>query len=139
MFQACLGEGLHIHLHVVEPSSYLIGLKLLKSLVCLPQADGGNTESSGLGDIFDTHVSHLSTLHFNFLRHWNRLIDLEAREMQVSFEYQLFLLEYKVNVFFCFGHLISVFVFSFYGKRLRIHMVQRAATQLVIFLLWFLT
>ncbi|KAL1192958.1 DNA replication ATP-dependent helicase/nuclease JHS1 [Cardamine amara subsp. amara] len=47
------------------------------------KADGGNTESSGLGDIFDTHVSHLSTLHFDFLRHWNRLIDLEAREMQL--------------------------------------------------------
>uniref|UniRef100_A0A1J3JLJ2 DNA replication ATP-dependent helicase/nuclease n=1 Tax=Noccaea caerulescens TaxID=107243 RepID=A0A1J3JLJ2_NOCCA len=47
------------------------------------KADGGNTESSGLGDVFDTHVSHLSTLHFNFLRQWDRLIDLEAREMQL--------------------------------------------------------
>ncbi|ESQ35991.1 hypothetical protein EUTSA_v10006571mg [Eutrema salsugineum] len=47
------------------------------------KADGGNTESSGLGDLFDTHVSHLSTLHFDFLRHWDRLIDLESREMQL--------------------------------------------------------
>ncbi|VVA90552.1 unnamed protein product [Arabis nemorensis] len=47
------------------------------------KADGGNTESSGLGDVFDTHVSHLSTLHFKFLRHWDRLIDLEAREMEL--------------------------------------------------------
>ncbi|EOA38778.1 hypothetical protein CARUB_v10011024mg [Capsella rubella] len=47
------------------------------------KADGGNAESSGLGDIFDTHVSHLSNLHFNFLQHWDRLIDLEAREMQL--------------------------------------------------------
>ncbi|CAH2038530.1 unnamed protein product [Thlaspi arvense] len=47
------------------------------------KADGGNTESSGLGDLFDAHVSHLSTLHFSFLRHWDRLIDLEAREMQL--------------------------------------------------------
>ena len=115
-------------------------LKLLKHLVCLPQADGGNTESSGLGDVFDTHVSHLSTLHFNFLRHWDRLIDLEGREMQVSLEYKVdCLLEYKVKNFSLLGDLMSMFVFSFYGKILRIHMVQRAATQLVIFLQWFLT
>ncbi|CAH8383900.1 unnamed protein product [Eruca vesicaria subsp. sativa] len=47
------------------------------------KADGGNTESSGLADLFDAHVSHLSTLHFKFIRHWNRLIDLEAREMKL--------------------------------------------------------
>ncbi|XP_019095046.1 PREDICTED: DNA replication ATP-dependent helicase/nuclease DNA2-like isoform X2 [Camelina sativa] len=47
------------------------------------KADGGNAESSGLGDVFDTHVSHLSNLHFKFLQHWDRLIDLEAREMQL--------------------------------------------------------
>ncbi|KAL0654368.1 hypothetical protein Bca4012_097059 [Brassica carinata] len=47
------------------------------------RADGGNTESSGLADLFDAHVSHLSTLHFKFIRHWNRLIDLEAREMKL--------------------------------------------------------
>lgn len=73
---------------------HLIGRKLLKHLVYLLQADGGNAESSGLGDVFDTHVSHLSNLHFNFLLHWDRLIDLEAREMQVSLKNQLFLLEY---------------------------------------------
>lgn len=48
------------------------------------QAYGGNTESSGLGDIFDSHTHHLTTVHSVFLRHWDRLIDLEAKEMQVQ-------------------------------------------------------
>lgn len=114
-------------------------IKASKTSYLLDQADGGNTESSGLADLFDAHVSHLSTLHFKFIRHWNRLIDLEAREMKVSLEYQLFLLEYKLSGRFWFGDLISKLFYSFPGKILHIHMVQRAATQLVIFLLWFLT
>ncbi|XP_044494174.1 DNA replication ATP-dependent helicase/nuclease JHS1 isoform X2 [Mangifera indica] len=47
------------------------------------KAYGGNTESSGLGDIFDSHTHHLTTVHSVFLRHWDRLIDLEAKEMQL--------------------------------------------------------
>ena len=117
--------------------SYVI--KASKTSYMLDQADGGNTESSGLADLFDAHVSHLSTLHFKFIRHWNRLIDLEAREMKVSLEYQLILLEFKLNGLFWFGDLTTKFVYSFQGKTLHIHVVQRAATQPVIFLLWFLT
>ncbi|KAL5973677.1 hypothetical protein ACLOJK_030333 [Asimina triloba] len=45
---------------------------------------GGNTESSGLGDVFDSHVEHLTDAHCDFFRHWDRLIDLEANETQVS-------------------------------------------------------
>lgn len=48
------------------------------------QAHGGNTESSGLGDMFDSNIHHLTTAHCVFLRHWDRLIDLEAKEMQVQ-------------------------------------------------------
>ncbi|XP_040968451.1 DNA replication ATP-dependent helicase/nuclease JHS1 isoform X1 [Gossypium hirsutum] len=48
------------------------------------KAFGGNTESSGLGDIFDSHVHHFSNAHGVFLRHWDQLIDLEAREMQLA-------------------------------------------------------
>ncbi|KAM7277423.1 hypothetical protein ACFE04_019289 [Oxalis oulophora] len=44
---------------------------------------GGSTESSGLGSMFDSHVNHLTNAHFIFLRHWDRLIDLEARDMQI--------------------------------------------------------
>ncbi|KAF5207658.1 DNA replication ATP-dependent helicase/nuclease DNA2 [Thalictrum thalictroides] len=48
------------------------------------KAHGGNTESSGLGDMFDSNVKHLTTDHCNFLRQWDRLIDLEAEETQVA-------------------------------------------------------
>ncbi|KAK8672375.1 hypothetical protein V6N13_110747 [Hibiscus sabdariffa] len=48
------------------------------------KAFGGDTESSGLGDIFDSRVRHFSNAHGVFLRHWDRLIDLEAKEMQLA-------------------------------------------------------
>lgn len=47
------------------------------------QAHGGSMESSGLGDLFDSNINHLTTSHFAFLRHWDWLIDLEAKEMEV--------------------------------------------------------
>lgn len=47
------------------------------------KAYGGNKECSGLGNMFDSHIYHLTTAHCSFLRHWDRLIDLEAKEMQV--------------------------------------------------------
>ncbi|XVF41374.1 hypothetical protein PTKIN_Ptkin01aG0275400 [Pterospermum kingtungense] len=47
------------------------------------KAFGGDTEGSGLGDIFGSHVHHFSDAHGVFLRHWDRLIDLEAKEMQL--------------------------------------------------------
>ncbi|XP_010275324.1 PREDICTED: DNA replication ATP-dependent helicase/nuclease DNA2 [Nelumbo nucifera] len=48
------------------------------------KAHGGNRESSGLGDLFDSHVEHLTSIHFDFLRQWERLIDLEAKVTQVA-------------------------------------------------------
>lgn len=48
------------------------------------QAHGGSMESSGLGDMFYSSTSYLTTSHFAFLRHWDWLIDLEAKEMEVS-------------------------------------------------------
>lgn len=42
----------------------------------------GNAESSGLGDLFNSYVSHLSNAYSDFLRHWDQLIDLEARDSQ---------------------------------------------------------
>jgi hypothetical protein len=47
------------------------------------QAHGGNAATSGLGDLFDNLVNHLTVSHHNFLKHWDRLIDLEARASQV--------------------------------------------------------
>lgn len=42
-------------------------------------------ESSGLGNLFDACTNHLTEAHSNFLRHWNWLIDLEAKEAEVGF------------------------------------------------------
>lgn len=53
--------------------------------VLLMQAHGGSTESSGLGDLFDSNTSHLTVAHSKFLRHWDWLIDLEAKEIEVHF------------------------------------------------------
>ncbi|KAJ6874165.1 DNA replication ATP-dependent helicase/nuclease JHS1 [Populus alba x Populus x berolinensis] len=47
------------------------------------KVNGGSKESSGLGDLFDSHVHHLTTAHYVFLRHWDQLIDLEAKETQL--------------------------------------------------------
>ncbi|KAI4353108.1 hypothetical protein L6164_002081 [Bauhinia variegata] len=44
---------------------------------------GGSTESSGLGDVFDYHTKHLTSAHSKFLRLWDRLIDLEAKETEL--------------------------------------------------------
>ncbi|ERN15260.1 hypothetical protein AMTR_s00056p00216230 [Amborella trichopoda] len=47
------------------------------------KAHGGNMESSGLGDLFNANVGQLTEVQCNFLRQWDRLIDLEAKESQV--------------------------------------------------------
>ncbi|KAK7350768.1 hypothetical protein VNO77_09705 [Canavalia gladiata] len=47
------------------------------------KAHGGSTESSGLGELFDSHTNHMTSLHSEFLRHWDRLIDLEAKETEL--------------------------------------------------------
>ncbi|XP_021612067.1 DNA replication ATP-dependent helicase/nuclease JHS1 isoform X4 [Manihot esculenta] len=44
---------------------------------------GGSKESSGLGDLYDSRVHHLSAAHCAFLQQWDRLIDLEAKETQL--------------------------------------------------------
>ncbi|XP_042487896.1 DNA replication ATP-dependent helicase/nuclease JHS1 isoform X2 [Macadamia integrifolia] len=60
------------------------GCRHLNVCTIYHKANGGNTESSGLGDIFDTHVKHLSGTQLGFLKKWDRLIDLEAKEMQAA-------------------------------------------------------
>lgn len=52
----------------------------------ISQAHGGNSESSGVGDLFNGHAEHLTVAYSNFLKHWDRLIDLEARSTQVYFK-----------------------------------------------------
>lgn len=45
---------------------------------------GGNAEGSGLGDVYDSLVSHLTITHTAFLQKWERLIDLEAKHLEVG-------------------------------------------------------
>ncbi|KAI3764734.1 hypothetical protein L2E82_14747 [Cichorium intybus] len=47
------------------------------------KAHNGNVEGSGLGDVYSSLVSHLTTAHCVFLKKWERLIDLEANELEV--------------------------------------------------------
>ncbi|XP_061997380.1 DNA replication ATP-dependent helicase/nuclease JHS1 [Rosa rugosa] len=47
------------------------------------KAHGGNADSSGLGDLFDSNTHQLTTAHGVFLRLWDWLIDLEAKEMEL--------------------------------------------------------
>ena len=48
------------------------------------QVHSGSAESSGLGDLFESNTHHLTAAHGVFLRHWDWLIDLEAKEMEVQ-------------------------------------------------------
>ena len=65
---------------------FFINVKLY-SMCCffkMRKAHDGSTEGSGLGDMFDSLVNHLTSKHCDFLRQWERLIDLEAKEIQVQ-------------------------------------------------------
>lgn len=63
------------------------------------KAHGGSTEGSGLGDVFNSLVQHLTTTHFVFLQKWDRLIDLEAKELEVKIYFEI----HKVQVDNKFG------------------------------------
>ncbi|THG01570.1 hypothetical protein TEA_023305 [Camellia sinensis var. sinensis] len=60
------------------------GCRHLNVCTIYHKAHGGTTEGSGLGDMFDSLVHHLTSRHCAFLRQWERLIDLEAKEIQIS-------------------------------------------------------
>ncbi|KAG5033418.1 hypothetical protein JHK85_017400 [Glycine max] len=47
------------------------------------KAHGGSTESSGLGEAFDSLSNHMTSSHSKFLCRWDRLIDLEAKETEL--------------------------------------------------------
>ncbi|KAI9180101.1 hypothetical protein LWI28_001188 [Acer negundo] len=68
---------------MIRNPSMCRGCRHLDVCTIYHKAHGGNTESSGLGDVFDSHVHHLTTAHCVFLQHWDQLIDLEAKETQL--------------------------------------------------------
>ncbi|KAL0547963.1 hypothetical protein IC582_012402 [Cucumis melo] len=43
----------------------------------------GSKETSGLGVLFESHTDHLQASHSIFFQHWERLIDLEAKELEL--------------------------------------------------------
>ncbi|XP_057980952.1 DNA replication ATP-dependent helicase/nuclease JHS1 [Malania oleifera] len=69
---------------MLQSLSMCRGCRHLQFCTIYHKVHGGSIESSGLGDVFESNVNHLTTAHCAFLRHWNHLIDLEAKEMQVA-------------------------------------------------------
>ncbi|KAK9065396.1 hypothetical protein SSX86_016779 [Deinandra increscens subsp. villosa] len=55
----------------------------LKACTVYHKTHSGSIEGSGLGDVYSSLVNHLTTTHCNFLKKWERLIDLEANELEV--------------------------------------------------------
>ncbi|KAK7401394.1 hypothetical protein VNO78_12831 [Psophocarpus tetragonolobus] len=64
---------------MLQSSSICRGCRHLNVCSIYHKAHGGNTGSSGLGEVFDSLTNHLTSLHSKFLRHWDHLIDLEAK------------------------------------------------------------
>lgn len=69
------------------------------------QVHGGSAESSGLGDLFDSKTHHLTTAHSVFHRHWEWLIDLEAKETQVR--------HLRSPCAYCINSFVIVFLIKF--------------------------
>ncbi|KAG2568352.1 hypothetical protein PVAP13_7NG311300 [Panicum virgatum] len=67
---------------MLQSPSTCNGCRHLNSCAIYHKAHGGNAATSGLGDLFDNLVNHLTVAHHNFLKQWDRLIDLEARASQ---------------------------------------------------------
>ncbi|XAR54242.1 DNA helicase [Bertholletia excelsa] len=67
---------------MLQSPSMCKGCRHLNVCSVYHKAYGGSTEGSGLSDLFDSLVNHLASSHCAFLRQWERLIDLEAKEMQ---------------------------------------------------------
>ncbi|KAL8229689.1 hypothetical protein R6Q57_014589 [Mikania cordata] len=55
----------------------------LSACTAYHKTHGGSIEGSGLGDVYSSLVNHLTAAHCNFLKKWERLIDLEANELEV--------------------------------------------------------
>ncbi|KAK4791943.1 hypothetical protein SAY86_022378 [Trapa natans] len=58
------------------------GCRHLNTCAVFHKAHGGNMATSGLGHLFNKCTDHLTDAHYVFLRHWERLIDLEASDAE---------------------------------------------------------
>ncbi|KAI8572529.1 hypothetical protein RHMOL_Rhmol01G0206500 [Rhododendron molle] len=67
---------------MLQSPSMCKGCRHLNACTVYHKAQGGSTKDSGLGDMFVSLVNHLTSRHCAFLRQWEQLIDLEAKEIQ---------------------------------------------------------
>ncbi|XP_073222002.1 DNA replication ATP-dependent helicase/nuclease JHS1 isoform X2 [Cicer arietinum] len=67
---------------VLQSPSMCRGCRHLNVCSIFHKAHSGGVESKGLGDVFDSHTSHLTSSHSKFLCHWDHLIDLEAKGIE---------------------------------------------------------
>ena len=51
--------------------------------------EDGDKTSAGIGNLFEKSTSHLSPVHLKYFSHWNELIALESKAMQVIFKYNM--------------------------------------------------
>ncbi|URE05997.1 DNA replication factor Dna2 [Musa troglodytarum] len=85
-FKTGKGNNGQINFEHTDQTQNLTMCKACRHLnICMVyhKAYGGNSDSSGLGDLFDKLVGHLTVAHCKFLKHWVRLVDLEAQASQV--------------------------------------------------------
>ncbi|QCD95507.1 DNA replication ATP-dependent helicase Dna2 [Vigna unguiculata] len=68
---------------MLQSPSICRGCRHLNVCSIYHKANGGSTESSGLREVFDSLTNHMNSSHSKFLRQWDRLIDLEAKETKV--------------------------------------------------------
>ncbi|CAH9097877.1 unnamed protein product [Cuscuta epithymum] len=69
---------------MIQSPSMCRGCRHLNVCSIYHKAYGGTSDSSGLGNLFDSLVNHLTTAHAVFLQKWDRLIDLEAKEVEFA-------------------------------------------------------
>ncbi|KAI9092990.1 hypothetical protein K1719_027513 [Acacia pycnantha] len=69
---------------MLQSPSICRGCRHLNVCSIYHKVQGGSAKSSGLGDVFDSHTNHLSPTYCKFLCHWDRLIDLEAKETELA-------------------------------------------------------
>ncbi|KAJ1388065.1 P-loop containing nucleoside triphosphate hydrolase, partial [Sesbania bispinosa] len=68
---------------MIQSPSICRGCRHLNVCSIYHKAHGGSIGSSGLGSLFDSYTSHLTSAHSKFLCHWDHLIDLEAKETEL--------------------------------------------------------
>ena len=51
--------------------------------------ENGDKTSAGIGNLFEKSTCHLSSVHLKYFSHWNELIALESKAMQVIFKYNM--------------------------------------------------